>query len=112
MAYTWQNVANGELEFDLSYAYRGKSRCNLDSQLQGTCEISPNFSVGTSQNRADARLDWHAPGDHWGVAAYVTNLANRRYVTGVNNITESVFGTPYADITPPRMWGVELRVKL
>ncbi|WP_158882684.1 TonB-dependent receptor [Rhodanobacter sp. L36] len=112
MAYTWQNVANGELEFDLSYAYRGKSRCNLDSQLQGTCEISPNFSVGSSQNRADARLDWRAPGDRWGVAAYVTNLADRRYVTGVNNITESVFGTPYANITPPRMWGMELRVKL
>jgi iron complex outermembrane recepter protein len=112
MAYTWRNVANGELEFDLSYAYRGKSRCNRDSQLQGTCQISPNFNVGTSQNRADARLDWRAANDRWGVAFYVTNLANRRYVTGVNNISTSVFGTPYAGITPPRMWGVELRAKL
>jgi iron complex outermembrane recepter protein len=111
MAYTWQNVANGALEFDLSYAYRGKSRCNRDSQLQGTCQVSPNFSVGTSQNRADARLDWRAADDRWGVAFYVTNLANKRYVTGVDNITESVFGTPYANITPPRMWGVELHAK-
>jgi iron complex outermembrane receptor protein len=105
-------VANGALEFDLSYAYRGKSRCNRDSQLQGTCQVSPNFSVGTSQNRADARLDWRAADDRWGVAFYVTNLANKRYVTGVDNITESVFGTPYANITPPRMWGVELHAKL
>jgi iron complex outermembrane receptor protein len=112
MAYTWKNVANGELEFDLSYAYRGKSRCNRDSQLQGTCQISPNFSVGTSQNRADARLDWRAAGDRWGVAFYVSNLANKRYVTSVDNISQSVFGTPYANITPPRMWGVELRARL
>jgi iron complex outermembrane receptor protein len=32
-------------------------------------------------------------------------------VTGVNNISTSVFGTPFASITPPRMWGLELRAK-
>jgi iron complex outermembrane receptor protein len=29
----------------------------------------------------------------------------------VNNITTSVFGTPFAGVTPPRMWGVELRAR-
>jgi len=111
LAYTWRNVASGQLEFNLNYAYRGKSRCNDDSRLQGECVISPNFKVGEAQHRTDARLDWHAPGDRWGVALYASNLFNDRYVTGVDNITATVFGTPYANITPPRMWGVEFRAK-
>ncbi|WP_449421991.1 TonB-dependent receptor domain-containing protein [Rhodanobacter lindaniclasticus] len=45
-------------EFDLSHAYRGKSRCNNDSQLQGTCRSSPNFTVGAAQQSTDARLGW------------------------------------------------------
>ncbi|WP_199100136.1 TonB-dependent receptor [Dyella sp. ASV21] len=111
LAYTWHNVVHGDLEFDVSQAYRGKTRCNADSQLQGECNISPNFQIGSSQQRTDARLDWHAPGDRWGVALYGSNIFNKRYVTGVNNISTSVFGTPFATITPPRMWGVELRAK-
>jgi iron complex outermembrane receptor protein len=111
LSYTWQGVAGGALEFDLSHAYRGKSRCNRDSQLQGTCQISPNFDTGVAQQRTDARLDWHAADDQWGVALYANNVFNKRYVTGVNNISTSVFGTPFASITPPRAVGVELRVK-
>jgi iron complex outermembrane receptor protein len=110
-AYTWRGVAGGNVSFDLSYAYRGKSRCNSDSRLQGTCQISPNFTVGAAQQRTDARLGWDAAHERWGVALYANNLFNQRYVTGVDNITESVFGTPYANITPPRTWGVELHVK-
>lgn len=111
LSYTWHGVANGDLEFDLSQAYRGPSRCNSDSQYQGSCDLTPNFKIGTSQQRTDARIDWHAPGDRWGVALYGTNLFNKRYVTGVNNISTSVFGTPFASISPPRMWGLELRAK-
>lgn len=111
LAYTWHQVFNGDLEFDVSQGYRGKSRCNTDSAFQGECVISPNFQVGTSQQRTDARLDWHTPDDRWGVALYGTNVFNKRYVTGVNNITATVFGTPFASITPPRVWGLELRAK-
>jgi len=111
VSYTWHQVFNGDLEFDLAQAYRGKARCNADSQFQGECNVSPNFKVGASQQRTDARLDWRAPGDRWGVALYGTNVFNKRYVTGVNNISTSVFGTPFATISPPRMWGVELRAK-
>lgn len=111
LSYTWHGVANGDLEFDLSQAYRGATRCNADSQFQGSCYVSPNFRIGTSQQRTDARIDWHSPGDRWGVALYGTNVFNKRYVTGVNNITTSVFGTPFASISPPRMWGLELRAK-
>ncbi|HTH67435.1 MAG TPA: TonB-dependent receptor, partial [Rhodanobacter sp.] len=99
------------LAFNLNHAFRGESRCNRDSQLQGTCQISPNFSTGSSQQRTDARLDWSSANDHWGVAVYANNVFDKRYVTGVSNISASVFGTPYASITPPRMVGVELRAK-
>ncbi|KRE83573.1 TonB-dependent receptor [Rhodanobacter sp. Soil772] len=111
LAYTWHDVANGKLEFDLNHAYRGRSRCNRDSQLQGTCQISPNFDTGTAQQRTDARLDWSSADDHWGIALFASNVFDKRYVTGVNNISTSVFGTPYASISPPRMVSVELRAK-
>ena len=111
LAYTWHDVAGGAVVFDLSQAYRGKSRCNSDSQLQGTCQVSPDFTVGAAQQSTDARLGWSSAGDHWGVALFATNLFNKQYVTGVGNTTESVFGTPYAGITPPRMWGLELNAK-
>jgi iron complex outermembrane receptor protein len=111
LSYTVRQVAGGYLQFDVSYAYRGKARCNNDSRLQGDCGLSPNFALGESQKRTDARIDWHAADDRWGVALYATNLFNNRYVTGVDNISSTVFGTPFAKITPPRMWGVELRTK-
>lgn len=111
LAYTWRDVANGAVEFNLSHAYRGESRCNNDSQLQGTCQISPNFQVGAARQSTDVRLGWSSAQDRWGVAVYGTNVFNKRYVMGVNNITASVFGTPFASISPPRMWGVELRAR-
>lgn len=111
LAYTWHRVAGGDLQFDLEHGYRGASRCNADSKLQGSCQISPNFQVGEARNRTDARLDWSASGGHWGVALYVNNLFDHRYVEGVDNISASVFGTPFAHVTPPRTWGLELRAR-
>jgi len=32
-------------------------------------------------------------------------------VYGVDNTAGQVFGTPYANIMPPRTWGVELHAK-
>ena len=111
LAYTWRDVLNGTVVFNLSQGYRGRERCNADAVYEGQCEVSPNFSVGTSQKRTDARLDWNAPGDRWGVGIFASNLFNNRYVTSVDNITTTALGTPFASITPPRMYGVEMRVK-
>lgn len=111
MQYKW-HVPGGEMVFDLNHAYRGPSRCNRSSTIQGTCQVSPNFMVGTSKQRTDARLGWSTADDRWGVAMFVNNLFDKRYVTGVGNITTSVLGTPWANITPPRMYGVEFRVQL
>lgn len=111
LSYTLPRVFNGNLVYAAAYGFRGKSRCNAGSGFQGTCQVSPNFPVGTAQQNVDMRLDWNAPGDHWGVGVYVTNLFDKRYVTGVDN-TAAPLGSADAGITPPRMWGVELRAKL
>jgi len=110
-SYTWRDVANGDVSFNWTYGYRSKTRCNAGSQSQGTCQMSPSFSVGTAQNRTDMRLGWDAAHDRWGVAVFASNLFNHRYVYGVDNTAGQVFGTPYANIMPPRTWGVELHAK-
>jgi len=111
LAYTWHDVYNGDLEFDLQYAYTGRTRCNSDSQVQGTCLVTPYFTIGGSTQRTDGRLDWHTPSDSWGVGLYGNNIFNKRYVVSEGNDSTNVFGTPYATITPPRVWGVEFRAK-
>jgi iron complex outermembrane receptor protein len=108
-SYVWTLGSYGKLDLSANHAYRGEQRCNAGSTLQGTCQTSPNFKVGEATQRTDVRLAWSDAHDAWGVAAYVTNLFDNRYVTGVNNITTDTFGTPFASISEPRLWGVELR---
>ncbi len=103
--YVWHDVASGDLDLSLMDAYRGKTRCNSDSAYQGTCLTTPTFAVGTSTNRADLRLGWSAA--PWNLAVFVNNVFDKRYVSGINNVTTSIMGTPFASITPPRMWGIE-----
>ena len=95
----------------MQYAYRGRTRCNADSGVQGTCLSTPLFSVGNATQRTDARLDWHTPNEHWGVGVFVNNMFNKRYVLSIGNDSTNDFGTPYATVTPPRTYGVELRAK-
>jgi iron complex outermembrane receptor protein len=106
-SYVWMLDAFGDLDLSARYAYRGESRCNSDSQRQGTCQVSPNFDVGEEQHRLDVRLAWTSEDDRWGLAAFVTNVLDDQYVTGVNNLTNASFGTPFASISEPRQWGLE-----
>ncbi|UXI68293.1 TonB-dependent receptor [Tahibacter amnicola] len=109
--YAWQLGGGGELALSLRHAWRGKSRCNADSQLQGDCSVSPNFDVGRAQQRTDLRLGWRNADGHLGIAAYANNVFDQRYVLGVGNYTTDVFGTTYATISPPRQVGVEVEVR-
>jgi iron complex outermembrane receptor protein len=105
--YGWALGASGDLELSSRYAFRGKSRCNADSERQGTCALQSAFDVGEATHRLDLRLGWSSTNDTFGLAAYVTNVLDEQYVTGINNITTDTFGTPFASISEPRMWGVE-----
>jgi iron complex outermembrane receptor protein len=109
-SYGWALGAVGDLDLSGRYAWRGESRCNADSERQGTCQINSTFKVGEATQRLDLRLGWTSTDDRYGLAAYVTNVLDDQYVTGVNNITTDTFGTPFASISDPRMWGVEATV--
>ncbi len=109
-SYVWTLGSAGKLDLSAMYAYRGESRCNDDSRAQGTCQVSPNFKVGEATNLMDMRLAWSSDGNRYGVAAYVDNVFDDRYVTGVNNLTANTFGTPFASVSAPRTYGVELKV--
>jgi iron complex outermembrane receptor protein len=108
--YGWVLGSSGNVDLSGRFAFRGKSRCNADSELQGTCQATPNFKVGEATQRLDMRLSWTSTNDKFGVAGYVTNLLDDQYVTGINNLTTDIFGTPFASISEPRMWGIEATV--
>jgi iron complex outermembrane receptor protein len=109
-SYGWVLGGAGGLDLSGRYAYRGESRCNADSTLQGTCQVAPNFKVGEATQRLDMRFAWNSTNEKYGLAAFVTNVLNDQYVTGVNNLTTDIFGTPFASISEPRMWGVEATI--
>ncbi|HEX6832220.1 MAG TPA: TonB-dependent receptor [Rudaea sp.] len=109
--YVWHNIAGGELDLILQHAYTGKSRCNDDSYVQGNCIITRAFDLNEATNRTDVRIGWSSPTMPWTIALFGTNIFDNRYVTGVNNITATTLGTPFASISQPRMWGVEFGVR-
>jgi len=109
-SYEWTLGNLGGLDLSGRYAYRGESRCNADSERQGTCQLQSSFEVGEATQRLDLRLAWTSTNEKYGVAAYVTNVLDDQYVTGVNNITTDTFGTPFTLVSEPRMWGVEATV--
>lgn len=98
----------GALRFSARHAYRGKTRCNEGSDLQGNCGISELLNVGESQQRTDLRAAWTSPQGYWEVAAYGNNLADNRYVTGLNTYGKDVLGVVGAMVSEPRTYGVEV----
>ncbi len=106
-SYTWDLRDNSSLEFSLMYAYLGAVTCNADSQAQGTCQITANFNQGEATNRTDARLQWTSAEGRWGLGVYGKNVFDNQYVHGINNITASVLGTPFASISDPVQYGIE-----
>jgi iron complex outermembrane receptor protein len=109
-SYGWALGSLGDLNLSGRYAYRGETRCNDDSERQGACALQASFKVGEATQRLDMRLGWTSLDEKYGLAAYVTNVLDDQYVSGVNNITTDTFGTPFTLISEPRMWGVEATV--
>ncbi|MBS0226429.1 MAG: TonB-dependent receptor [Proteobacteria bacterium] len=105
--YLVHGVAGGNLDFNLMAAYTGKTRCNSASNFQGACGVYNTFRTGTATTRTDARVAWSSPKLPWSFAFFVNNLLDKRYVTGVGNVTRDILGTPYASINAPRTWGFE-----
>lgn len=97
-----------DIVFQANHAYRGETRCNNQSVLQGTCGGYSAFATGEAQNRTDLRARWTSADDSFWVSAFVNNVFDNRYVGGVNNITASTLGTAFTSVSPPRVWGLEV----
>jgi len=110
--FTQRDVFGGSLNYSLQHSYTAPNRCNSDAVQQGSCLYTPTFSTVSSKERTDGRIGWDS-GDHkYGVALYVTNLLNNRYVTGIDNTSLTVLGTASATISAPRVVGVQLHMSL
>ncbi|PHV08828.1 TonB-dependent receptor [Janthinobacterium sp. BJB412] len=109
--YTWRAVLDGKLNVSLQHAYTGATRCNADA-LQGACLNTPAFRAGTAKQHTDLRLGWDAGSGRWGVALFVNNAFDKRYVTRIDNTSTGILGTPFAIVSDPRRVGVELRVSM
>jgi iron complex outermembrane receptor protein len=98
----------GSVDVFVAHSYRGATRCNGESQLTRVCLPQASFPLGVAENQTDARIGWRSAMGKWGVSLYGTNLFDKRYVTSINNITASTFGTPIASVNPPRRYGIDL----
>lgn len=107
-AYTIDWASHGEIVLQANHAYRGESRCNSQSVFQGTCGGYAAFATGEARNRTDLRARWISPDESLSVSAFVNNAFDNQYVEGVNNITADTLGTPFASISTPRVWGLEV----
>ena len=106
-AYRWDLEERGSVRLALRYGYRGSTRCNNDSLVQGSCGVSPALRLGESRQMANLRLGWTSNNMRYGVAVYGENLLDNQYVSGLGTYGKSVLGTVGARLTAPRMWGLE-----
>jgi len=103
-------LAGGKAAWSLQGSHIGATRCNGDSQAQGNCATTPAFKVGQARDRFDTRLGW--ANDHWGAALIVTNLFDKRYVSGLSNLSAAV-GVPFtASVSDPRKFQIEFSARL
>ena len=102
---------HGGLRLSARHAYRGKTRCNDGSTLQGACSVSAALDLGESQQRTDLRAAWTSPKGGWGLAVYGNNVFDNRYVTGLNTYGKDVLGVVGAMVSEPRTYGVEVTLK-
>lgn len=96
------------VELFLADSHRGATRCNADALANKACLPAANFRIGGSQNIADAQISWRSASGKLRAALYGNNLFDKRYVTGINQITAATFGTPFASVNEPRRYGIDL----
>lgn len=110
-AYKVDLAGRGELRFSARHAYRGRSRCNEGSDLQGDCGVNALLDIGEARDRTDVRIGWTAPQGHWSWAVYGNNVFDNQYVKGLNTYGRGPLGVVGATITEPRTYGMEVAVK-
>jgi len=107
----WSLENASEIELTGVHAFRGERRCNAESLGQLGCAVIGGVQNGEAQHRTDLRAYWTSPKERYRLGAYVNNLFDQEYLTGVNTLTADTFGTVHATVTTPRLWGVDLKIR-
>ena len=101
--YTW-NLDQGDLTLSGTFIWKDRS---FGSIFDRNKESAPAW------NQVDARLTWAGDRDKYEVILYVKNLFNTLGYNSAGSGVPTSFGTvPYYDLTPPRLFGVELHYKI
>ena len=110
-AYRMSLGDNGDLRFSARHAYRGRTRCNAGSDLQGDCGVNALLDIGEPRERTDLRVGWTSPQGTWSWAVYGNNIFDNQYVKGLNTYGRGPLGVVGATISEPRTYGMEVAVK-
>ncbi len=100
--YTW-DFEPGDLTLSGSFIWKDRSYGSIFQRVQ---ESAPAW------DQVDARLTWAATRDKYEVILYVKNMFNTLGYNSAGSGVPTSYGTaPYFDLTPPRLFGVELHYK-
>ncbi len=112
--YSWDMADRGSLRLHATHSFTTAQRRNTNSIQQDVLNAQlvnlgklPGYEG--ERNLSDMRLTWLSASGHYEAAAYVENLFDNRYVSGINRITADTLQTPY--VRPennPAFYGVEL----
>jgi iron complex outermembrane receptor protein len=101
--YTW-NFEHGDLSLAGSWIWKDRSYGSIFAR---TAESAPSW------DQVDARLTWAGHQDKYEVILYVKNLFNTLGYNSAGFGQPLTTGTaPYYDLTPPRLFGVEMHYKI
>lgn len=110
-AYRMSLGDSGDLRLSARHAYRGRTRCNAGSDLQGDCGVNALLDIGEPRERTDVRIGWTSPQGTWSWAVYGNNIFDNQYVKGLNTYGRGPLGVVGATISEPRTYGMEVAVK-
>lgn len=110
-AYKMSLDDSGDLRLSARHAYRGRTRCNAGSDLQGDCGVNALLDIGEPRERTDVRVGWTSPQGTWSWAVYGNNIFDNQYVKGLNTYGRGPLGVVGATVSEPRTYGMEVAVK-
>lgn len=110
-AYRMSLDDSGDLRLSARHAYRGRTRCNAGSDLQGDCGVNALLDIGEPRERTDVRVGWTSPQGTWSWAVYGNNIFDNQYVKGLNTYGRGPLGVVGATVSEPRTYGMEVAVK-
>lgn len=114
VAYTVNLTDSDSLRFDLNHAFRGETRCNnhtYSTTVISSCNEPLPFSTIKEENTTDLRATFLTERGKYKISAFVNNLFDNRWTTYTGGDGVDTLGTPTAEISAPRTFGIDLTAK-